>query len=430
MQRNAPIRDAIDFDDVLLVPSETNVKPKDVSLATRLTRDITLNIPLVSAPLPNVTESVMAIAMAQLGGIGVIHDAMPLGKQVEEVRRVKRAGSEIVSNPITIAPDASTAEAADLMATYKISGLPVVDQQSKKVVGIVTGRDLRFFEDYTKPVRELMTAKVVTVKAGIDKAEARRLMHENRIEKLVIVDDQGRLTGLMTVKDIEQLSRYPAATRDAKGYLRVGAAIGMGKDAFDRAQAMTDAGLDVVFIDVAHAHSRDVIGTVSRIRQQRSSEVQIVAGNVVTGHAARSLIDAGADAIKVGIGCQDTSGSRKVGVGMPQLAALLDVAEQCSLQNVPVIVDGGICGPSSLAKAIAAGAESAIIGHPAAESPMAAEKPAAFDPYSMDDFQDLCARGAIAHSVAHLTQGLKMAMAYAGAKDIRAMIDNSTFVRI
>lgn len=432
MKRNTEIKSALGFDDVLLVPSETNVKPKDVSLKTRLTRDISLNIPLVSAGLSNVTESAMAIAMAQLGGIGIIHDNMPAGKQVEEVRRVKRAGSELVSNPITISPDASTAEAADLMATYRISGIPVIDQASKKVAGIITSRDLRFFEDYAKPVSELMSRQVVTVKPGIDKKEAQRLMHEHRIEKLVVVDDQGKLAGLMTVKDIEKLSRYPNAARDAKGFLRVGAAIGLGKDAFDRAQAMTDAGLDVVVVDVAHAHSRDVLGTISKIRQQRSSEVQIIAGNVVTAQAARSVIDAGADAVKVGIGQTSCAATRKIGVGMPQLAAVLDVVEQCSMQNVPVLVDGGVCGPASLAKALAAGAESVVIGHlffGTDEAPAPHAAAAAFDPYQLDDAQEVVRRGSVAYEVERLCSGLKAAMAYTGSKDIATLGSDSTFVR-
>lgn len=432
MKRNTEIKSALGFDDVLLVPSETNVKPRDVSLKTRLTRDISLNIPLVSAGLPNVTESAMAIAMAQLGGIGIIHDNMPAGKQVEEVRRVKRAGSELVSNPITISPDASTAEAADLMATYKISGIPVVDQASKKVAGIITGRDLRFFEDYAKPVSELMTRQVVTVKPGIDRKEAQRLMHEHRIEKLVVVDEQGKLAGLMTVKDIEKLSRYPNAARDAKGFLRVGAAIGLGKDAFDRAQAMTDAGLDVVVVDVAHAHSRDVLGTISKIRQQRSSEVQIIAGNVVTAQAARSVIDAGADAVKVGIGQTSCAATRKIGVGMPQLAAVLDVVEQCSMQSVPVLVDGAVCGPASLAKALAAGAESVVIGHlffGTDETPAPHAVAAAFDPYQLDEAQEVVRRGSVAYEIERLCNGLKAAMAYTGSKDIAALGKDSTFVR-
>lgn len=302
MKRNSVIREALNFDDVLLVPAESHIKPDDVMTRTRLTRDIELNIPVIAAGLDYVTESKMAITIAQLGGIGVIHDNMPLGKQVEEVRRVKRSEGNMVLSPITISPESSVAEALDLMTTYRISGLPVIEQPSQKVIGIITHRDIRFFEDYAKPVTELMTTKVITVPEGITQADAKKILHENRIEKLVVVDAQGRCTGLVTVKDIEKLSRYPQAARDSLGRLRVGAAVSAGKDAVDRASAMTDAGLDVVFVDVAHGHTRDAVGTVSLIRQQRSSAVQVVAGNVVTADGARSLIDAGADAIKVGIG--------------------------------------------------------------------------------------------------------------------------------
>ena len=351
MKRNTTIRDTVNFDDVLLIPSETGVKPADVVTKTRLTKALSLNIPLISAGADNVTESPMAIALARLGGLGVIHDNMPPGKQVEEVRRVKRAEGNIVSNPITISPDSSIAEALDLMTTYKISGLPVIEQPSQKVVGIITSRDIRFFEDYAKPVSELMTKNVITVKDKIEKSLAMQLLHKHRIEKLVMVDDQGRCTGLITVKDIEKLSRFPHAARDAQGRLRVGAAVGVGKDAIDRAAAMTDAGLDVVFVDVAHAHTKDALGTVSRIRQQRTSEVQVIAGNVATAEAARSLIDAGADAIKVGIGATCCAACRRAaGVGMSQLQAILDVVEECGLQDIPVIADGGVTDPARLAK--------------------------------------------------------------------------------
>ncbi|MCK5554625.1 MAG: IMP dehydrogenase, partial [Alphaproteobacteria bacterium] len=335
--RNVEIHEAFNFDDVLLVPNETNIKPADVSVGTRLTKTINLGIPLIAAGVDYVTESSMAVAIAQLGGIGVIHDNMPLGKQVEEVRRVKRSEGNMVMNPIKIAQEASVAEALDLMTTYKVSGLPVIEQSSKKVVGIITSRDLRFFDDYAKPVTELMTKEVITVKGSIEKEVIKRMLHQHRIEKLVVVDDQERCIGLITVRDIEKLSRFSDATRDTLGRLRVGATVGTGKDAFDRTAAMTDAGLDVVFIDAAHGHARDVIDTVSHIRQQRSSAVQIVAGNVVTADAARSLVDAGADAIKVGAGA-DAASRVMAGVGMPQFKAVLDVVEQCGMMDIPVVV--------------------------------------------------------------------------------------------
>lgn len=458
MKRNAVIREALNFEDVLLVPAESQVKPQDVNTKTRLTRDIELSIPLVSAGLDYVTESKMAITLAQLGGIGVIHDNMPLGKQVEEVRRVKRAEGNMVLDPITISPDSSVAEAVDLMTTYRISGLPVIDGASKKVIGIITHRDLRFFEDFAKPVSELMTTKVVTARQGIDMTEAKKILHENRIEKLVVLDEQERCVGLITVKDIEKLSRYTNAARDAHGRLRVGAAVSLGKEAVDRAGAMTDAGLDVVFVDVAHGHTRDAITTVSTIRQQRSSAVQVVAGNVVTGDAARSLIDAGADAVKVGIGANRCAASRSLaGVGMPQLTAVLDVVEQCEMMGVPVIVDGGILRPSDLAKALAAGAESAMIADIFAgtdEAPgeivyqdaqaykvvnpdaRSQHRPQASS-FTMDAFRldedavdtSVPYRGSVAHMVGQMVTGLRTAMAYTGAKDMATLRDTAELVR-
>lgn len=458
MKRNTTVKEQLNFDDVLLLPGETNVKPADVSLKTRLTKSIDLNIPLVAAGADNVTESAMAITLAQLGGIGIIHDNMPLGKQVEEVRRVKRAEGDIVQNPITVSPDSSVAEALDLMTTYKISGLPVIEQPSQKVVGIITNRDLRFFEDYAKPVSELMTKDVVTVKGKPEKAYIKQLLHERRIEKVVVVDDQGRCTGLITVKDIEKLSRFPNAARDMHGRLRVGAAVSIGKDAIDRAAAMTDAGLDVVFIDVAHAHTKDVAQTVSRIRQQRSSEVQIVAGNVATANAARSLIDAGADAIKVGLGSSSGAIIRgMLGIGVPQFSAVLAVVEQCEMQDIPVLVDGGINDAGSLVKALAAGAETAVMSQLFAgtdEAPgevvfeaghvykvvnpqaKAQHRPShttqVVDPYRIDkDPVDTSVpyRGSVTHMVNQLVTGLRTAMAYTGSKDLRDLRELAEFVR-
>lgn len=458
MKRNAEIREALGFDDVLLVPAETLVKPEDVVTRTRLTRDIELSIPVIAAGLDYVTESRMAVTIAQLGGIGVIHDNMPLGKQVEEVRRVKRAEGNVVASPITVSPESSVAEALDLMTTYRISGLPVIEQPSQKVIGIITNRDIRFFEDYAKPVSELMSKNVITVKSGIPQAEARQLMHQHRIEKLVVVDEDGRCAGLMTVKDIEKLSRYPHAARDVFGRLRVGASVSLGKDAVDRANAMADAGLDVVFVDVAHGHSREAFSTVSMIRQQRSSNVQVVAGNVATADAAMSLIDAGADAIKVGLGATACAASRRLaGVGMPQLTAVMNVAEQCELRGIPVIVDGGVLSSAHIAKAIAAGADSVMISDLFAgtdEAPgeivyqdaqaykvvnplaKAQHRPTTTslvrDPFRLDeDAVDTSVpyRGSVTHMVEQLVGGLKMSMAYTGSRDIEAMRENAELVK-
>lgn len=458
MKRNTTIRHVLGFDDVLLVPAETALKPSEISTVTQLTRDIKLNIPLVSAPRDHVTESSMAIAMAQLGGLGVIHQNMPAGKQVEEVRRVKRAQGGAVENPITISPETAVAEALDLMTTYKISALPVIDQQKQTVAGIITSRDLRFFEDYAVPVSELMTKNVITARQNTDIATVKKLLHENRVKKIVIVDDQGRCVGLHTVNDIENLSRYPNAARDAKGRLRVGAAVGIGKDSFDRAAAMTDAGLDVVFVDVAHGHNKDIMGLISRIRQQRSSEVQVVAGNVATADAARSLIDAGADAIKVGIGGGQASVSRKhSGIGMPQLQAIIDVVDQASLQNIPVIVDGGVSSPNDIAKAIAAGASAVMLGcgfagadeapgdivyhdgraykvvNPAARPQKKATGATGMDVLAFDETApdtSVPYRGAIQHAVNNIMSGLRSAMAYTGCASIQAFQENAELVRV
>ncbi len=446
---NSGLREAIGFEDILLAPAESAVKPAEVSTKTKLTRKIELQIPLASAPVDNVTESVMAITMAQLGGIGIIHGNMPLGRQVEEVRRVKRAEGEIVSNPITISPDSSVAEAFDLMTTYKISGLPVIDQASKKVAGIITSRDIRFFEDYAKPVKELMTEKVVTAQGKLTQDQAKKIFHQNRVEKIVLVDAEGRCTGLMTVKDIEKLSRHPNAARDSQGRLLVGAAVGVGKEAFDRAGAMTDAGVDVIFVDMSHGHTKDALSTVSRIRQQRSSEVEIVAGNVATLEAARSCIDAGADAVKVGVGQTGRAPIRGLaGVGMPQLSALFEVVEQCSVQNVPVIVSGGIGGSADFAKAIAAGGGCVVLDDLLAgadETPgeivyrdgqayKVLQKPSTpmQDPYRIagaNDGAPVAYKGPIKPIINHFVEALRAAMAYAGAKDIKALHETARFVR-
>lgn len=457
MKRNATLRDALNFSDVMLVPAESAVKPQDVATKTQLTRGIELGIPLLSAGIDNVTEAPMAIALAELGGLGIIHDNIPLGKQVEEVRKVKRAQGDIVSNPITISPESSVAEALDLMTTYKVSGLPVIEQPSQKVVGIVTGRDVRFYEDYTKPVTEIMSKKVISVNSRIENTHAMQLLHEHRIEKLVIVDAEGRCTGLITSRDIQNLSRYPNAARDAQGRLRVGAAVTLGKDAFDRTAAMVDAGLDVVFIDVAHAHTKEAAQTVSRIRQQRSSEVQIVAGNVATADAARMLIDAGADGIKVGFGT-GRGAAQRLGIAVPQFSSVLSVADHCAMQDIPVIVDGGIADVASLVKALAAGAGSVIIGDLFAgtdEAPgdilydagsaykvvnpeaRAQRRPQAssivHDPYRLQDDnfdKSVPYRGPMSNVALQLVEGLRAAMAYLGADNLRALQSNAEFVRV
>lgn len=453
MKRNSTIRHALTFDDVLIVPAETAIKPADVQTHTQLTRNISLHLPLIAAPCAHVTESAMAIALAELGGIGVIHRHMPLGKQVEEVRRVKRRQAHVVTTPITISPDASLAEAVDLMGTYHVSALPVIDQSSRAVVGIITRRDINFVEDAGQPVSTLMTRDVVTAKPGISHDVARQIMHKHRIEKLVVVDEQGRCAGLLALKDMDRIARTPKATVDAQGRLRVAAAIGTGKEALDRAIAMADAGLDVVFVDVAHAHTREAAATISQIRQQRATEIQVVAGNVATAEAARSLIDAGADAIKVGIGAEPHASTRRLsGVGMPQLQALLDVADACDMQDIPVLADGGLITAERCAKALAAGARVLVLdtlfagaeespGHVVYHdgrlyrtlTPKAPNIAGLADALRLDEADNDTSTpytGPVAHMVAGLMTGIVTAMAYAGGKDIAQFRSNAEFVRV
>jgi IMP dehydrogenase len=356
-------RETLTFDDVLLVPAESAVLPASADTRTRLTRDIELGIPLVSAAMDTVTESALAIVMAQAGGIGVIHKNLEPEQQADEVRKVKKFESGIVVNPVTIHPEQSLADALRLMADWRISGIPVVERGSGKLVGILTNRDVRFADNAKQPVSELMTKdNLVTVRENVTRDEAKRLLHQHRIEKLLVVDDAYRCIGLITVKDIEKSQRFPSASKDEKGRLRVAAAVGVGADGLRRVQALIDAEVDVIVVDTAHGHSRGVISAVGEIKKL-SNYAQVVAGNIATAEGARALIDAGADAVKVGIGPGSICTTRIVaGVGVPQLTALLDVAEECRKNDIPVIADGGIKYSGDLAKAIAAGADCAMIG--------------------------------------------------------------------
>ena len=465
MPKLVNFREAYTFDDVLLLPAESSVKPAEVSTKSRITRDIALGIPLLSAAMDTVTESPMAIAMAQAGGLGVIHRNMAIGKQVEEVRRVKRFVSGMVVNPITIDPESPLAEALDLMRNYGISGIPVVEQPSRKLVGILTNRDVRFAEDTSIPVKELMTREnLITVKGEVSRDEAKRLLHQNRIEKLIVVDDQYRCTGLMTFKDIEKSILHPDACKDAKGRLRVAAAVGVGRDAQERVSALVDAEVDIIVVDTAHGHSRDVMSVVSSIRQQRTSSIRVIAGNVATGDGARALIDVGADGIKVGIGPGSICTTRIVaGVGVPQLTAIMDAVEECRRADVPVIADGGIRHSGDVAKAIAAGAESVMIGSLLAgtdEAPgeivfyqgrsyksyrgmgsLGAMTEGSADRYSQDSSNPMKLvpegiegqvphRGAASAILHQLVGGLRSGMGYLGAKDIVAMQGRAQFVKI
>ncbi|MDH3474861.1 MAG: IMP dehydrogenase [Rhodospirillales bacterium] len=357
------IREALTFDDVLLEPAESAVLPSQTDTRTRLTRSIELGIPLLSAAMDTVTDGRLAIAMAQVGGMGVIHKNLSIQEQADEVRKVKKFESGMVVNPVTIYPDEPLANALALMERYGISGIPVVERGPGPLVGILTNRDVRFAEDNRQPVSELMTREnLITVKEGAERDEAKRLLHQHRIEKLLVVDEDYRCIGLITVKDIEKAQAHPAACKDPQGRLRVAAATGVGKDGLARAEALLDAEVDVVVIDTAHGHSAGVMEAVAAVKRL-SNEAQVVAGNVATAEGARALIDHGVDAVKVGIGPGSICTTRVVaGVGVPQLTALFETVEVCRRGGTPVIADGGIKFSGDLAKAIAAGADCAMVG--------------------------------------------------------------------
>ncbi|QNA83954.1 IMP dehydrogenase [Sphingomonas sp. So64.6b] len=356
------IRLGLTFDDVLLYPAESDIVPSQANTSTQLTRGIKLDIPILSSAMDTVTEADMAIVMAQLGGIGVLHRNMEIDEQVAAVRQVKRFESGMVVNPITIAPDATLAEAQALMTRHRISGIPVVEKDGK-LVGILTNRDVRFAGNPRQPVAELMTHEnLATVSSGVSQDEARRLLHQRRIEKLLVVDESYRCVGLITVKDMEKAVNYPNATKDAAGRLRVAAATTVGDKGFERTEALVDAELDLIVIDTAHGHNRDVARAVERVKKL-SNSVQVIAGNVATAEAARALIDAGADGIKVGIGPGSICTTRVVaGVGVPQLTAVMDCAAEGRKSGVPIIADGGIRTSGDIAKALAGGASSVMIG--------------------------------------------------------------------
>jgi IMP dehydrogenase len=466
MQRaGSAIREALTFDDVLLEPSHSEVLPAEVDVGTSLTREIELGIPLLSAAMDTVTEAKLAIAMAQHGGIGVIHRNLSPAAQADEVRKVKKFEAGMVVNPITLGPEATLAEALDLMAVHGISGIPVVEGEARRLVGILTNRDVRFATDPEVPVRQLMTAdKLVTVREGVAREEAKQLLHRHRIEKLLVVDADYRLIGLITVKDIEKAQTFPHACKDDHGRLRVGAATGVGPAGLERAEALIEAGVDLLVVDTAHGHSARVLDAVERIRRL-SNRAQLVAGNVATLAGAKALIDAGADAVKVGIGPGSICTTRVVaGVGVPQLAALIDLAEHCHQRGVPVIADGGIRSSGDLAKAIAAGADCAMIGSLFAgtdESPgevylyqgrsykayrgmgsLGAMARGSADRYFQEEIRESLKlvpegiegqvpfRGPVANIIHQLVGGLRAAMGYTGNASIRAMQQGCTFLRV
>ena len=353
---------ALTFDDVLLEPAESSVLPNQTDTRTRFTRSIELGIPLVSAAMDTVTESTLAIAMAQAGGIGVVHKNLEIAEQADEVRGVKKYESGMVINPVTVRPEQTLADALALMDRHRISGIPVTEEQGR-LVGVLTNRDVRFASNRKQPVSELMTHEnLVTVKENVGREEAKRLLHQHRIEKLLVVDEAYRCIGLITVKDIEKASAHPDACKDEQGRLRVAAATGVGKDGLTRAEALIEAEADVIVVDTAHGHSRGVLDQVSAIKRM-TNRTDVVAGNVATGEAAKALIDAGADAVKIGIGPGSICTTRVVaGVGVPQFYALQNTVKVCHEHGVPAIADGGIRFSGDLAKAIAVGGDVCMIG--------------------------------------------------------------------
>ena len=354
-------KEGLTFDDVLLVPAESRVLPNDVSTRTRLTSSIELAIPIVSAAMDTVTEARLAIALAREGGIGVLHRNLSIEAQVAELDKVKRSEAGMIVEPVTLPPDALVSDALELMSTYHISGVPITNDDGT-LVGILTNRDLRFAPDVTQPVRALMTSRgLVTAPLGTTLREAEEILHRHKIEKLPVVDADGKLRGLITVKDIQKRIQFPNATKDEKGRLRVAAAVGVGPDAWERAGALVDAGVDVLVVDTAHGHSASVIEMVRRVKSEW--EVDVVAGNVATAPAAEALIDAGADAVKCGVGPGSICTTRVVaGVGVPQVTAIYDCAAVAAKHNIPLIGDGGMTSSGDIAKALAAGADTIMAG--------------------------------------------------------------------
>ncbi|MBX3511523.1 MAG: IMP dehydrogenase [Hyphomonadaceae bacterium] len=458
------IREALTFDDVLLEPGASEVLPADVHTKTRLTRGIDLNIPLISAAMDTVTEARLAIAMAQAGGLGVIHRNMTPAEQADQVKMVKKFESGMVIDPITIHPDQTVGEIVMIKEARKISGFPVVDRDSGKLVGILTNRDMRF-ADMKERVADLMTKdRLVTVREGANPEDAKHLLHKHRIERVIVVDDAGRVAGLITVKDFEKAQAFPSRAKDEQGRLRVGAASTIGDAGYERSLALIEAGADVVVIDTAHGHSKSVLEAVDRIKRA-SNKTQIIAGNVATAEGAKALIDAGADAVKVGIGPGSICTTRIVaGVGVPQLTAVMDAANAARKADVPVIADGGIKFSGDLAKALAGGAEVAMIGSLLAGSEEAPGEIVLYQGRSYKAYRGMGSLGAMARGSAdryfqkevtdqmklvpegiegrvpfkgpvgniihQLVGGLRAAMGYVGARDLKELRDKARFVKI
>ena len=461
MKNRPPFVQALTFDDVLLVPQKSHVLPREVNLKTRLTNKINMNIPLISAAMDTVTESDMAVALAREGGIGIIHKNLSIEDQASMVDRVKRSESGMIANPVTLTMDKSIRDAKNVMNNYHISGLPVVD--NGKLVGIITNRDIRFEKNDDLSVRDRMTSKnLITVKNGTTLDEAKVVLQKHRIEKLLVVDDEGILVGLITVKDIQKKEDFPQACKDKSGRLRVGAAIGISKDSIERSQALWENDVDLIVIDTAHGHSSGVLSAIQSIKKT-VGDLQVIAGNVATSDGVKALIDSGVDAVKVGIGAGASCTTRIVaGVGMPQLSAIMNCVDEANKQNIPVIADGGIRYSGDLSKAIATGAEVVMLGSMLAgmdESPgefilfegrqyksyrgmgsLGAMKEGSGDRYFQENAEAtklvpegiegmVPYRGPVKNTIHQLMGGLRSSMGYCGAKDIKDLHRKAEFIR-
>ena len=462
MSNRPPFKQALTFDDVLLVPQKSLVLPRDVELKTRLTRDIYLNIPILSAAMDTVTESAMAIALARTGGMGVIHKNLRIEDQANMVDRVKRSESGMIIDPVTVSAASSIGDAKKIMAEFKISGLPVVDDG--RLIGIITNRDIRFETDDLMKVSERMTSEnLVTVPVGTSLDKAKNILQEHRIEKLLVVDSKSNLTGLITVKDIQKNEDYPEACKDKKGRLRVGAAIGVSGDAIERAGELARVSVDAIIIDTAHGHSKGVLKSIEKIKSSYSN-VAVIAGNVATGKGAKAMIDAGVDCVKVGIGAGASCTTRVIsGVGVPQLTAIIDTVDVARELDIPIIADGGLRYSGDLAKALAAGADSVMLGSLLAgmdESPgeailyegrqyksyrgmgsMGAMKEGSGDRYFQEGAEAtklvpegiegmVPYRGSVRNTIHQLIGGIRSSMGYCGCKSIPEFRSNTTFVQI
>ncbi len=462
MKERKIVKEGLTFDDVLLIPAKAHIHPTKVSVNTRLTKKIRLNIPMVSAAMDTVTEADLAIALAREGGVGIIHKNLSVAEQAEQVDRVKRSESGMITKPITLSPEQVVREAKELMRKYRISGLPVT--KDGVLVGILTNRDLRFIEREDMKVGEVMTSRnLITASEGITLDKAMRILHENRIEKLPVVDRKRRLKGLITVKDIQKRLDYPISCKDSKGRLRVGAAVGVAKDAMDRVKALVEASVDVVIVDTAHAHSTRVLETVQKLRKKYRS-LQIIAGNIATASAARDLVRVGVDAVKVGIGPSAICTTRVIaGIGIPQITAIMDCAEVTARAGVPLIADGGIKYSGDIVKALAAGADSVMIGSLFAgteESPgeivyyegknykiyrgmgsIGAMKHGSGERYFQEGVEEsklvaegiegrVSYKGSLASNVYQLLGGLRAGMGYCGVATIAELKQKGRFIRI